>query len=339
MDAIWSVAFSADGQQAYSGDQSGAIQIWGLSDLYDQSENATLLINPLGLQYTNAKVLLVGDSGAGKTGLSLRLAENKWEPTDSTVGAWATQWALPSPPGDGVQREIWLWDFGGQADQRLIHQLYMDDTALAVLVFDGQKRELFETLGEWDRDLCRAARQPFKKLLVLGRKDAGGLRIERREVERFAEERLFAGFLETSAKTGEGCADLRKLIEEQIDWDALPYRTTEVIFKRLKDEIIQLKDEGRVLLRFNELRLLLQLRMAGEFVHFGDEQLSAVLTLLAGPGVVWELKFGSWVLLQPELVNAYEAVKVFPCSSPAPKTKPAGQAKAPVGMACPVGTA
>jgi hypothetical protein len=34
-----------------------------------------------------------------------------------------------------------------------------------------------------------------------------------------------------------------------------------------------------------------------------------------------------------------EAVKVFPCSSPAPKTKPAGQAKAPVGMACPVGTA
>jgi hypothetical protein len=30
-----------------------------------------------------------------------------------------------------------------------------------------------------------------------------------------------------------------------------------------------------------------------------------VLTLLAGPGVVWELAFGSWVLLQPERVNAY----------------------------------
>ena len=34
--------------------------------------------------------------------------------------------------------EIWLWDFGGQADQRLIHQLYMEETALTVLVFDGQ---------------------------------------------------------------------------------------------------------------------------------------------------------------------------------------------------------
>ena len=30
-----------------------------------------------------------------------------------------------------------------------------------------------------------------------------------------------------------------------------------------------------------------------------------MLTLLAGPGVVWELAFGSWVLLQPERINAY----------------------------------
>jgi GTPase SAR1 family protein len=48
--------------------------------------------------------------------------------------------------GNDMEREIWLWDFGGQADQRLIHQLYMDDTALAVLIFDGQKDDVFETL-------------------------------------------------------------------------------------------------------------------------------------------------------------------------------------------------
>ena len=36
-----------------------------------------------------------------------------------------------------------------------------------------------------------------------------------------------------------------------------------------------------------------------------DEELHAVVSLLAGPGVVWELKFGSWVLLQPERINAY----------------------------------
>jgi uncharacterized protein DUF4365 len=59
-----------------------------------------------------------------------------------------------------------------------------------------------------------------------------------------------------------------------------------------------------VLMRFNELRETLQMRLSGE-ARFTDDELKAVLSLLAGPGVVWELKFGSWVLLQPERINAY----------------------------------
>ena len=47
------------------------------------------------------------------------------------------------------------------------------------------------------------------------------------------------------------------------------------------------------------------MRLSGEFKRFADEEPRAVLTLLAGPGVVWELAFGSWVLLQPERINAY----------------------------------
>jgi DNA-directed RNA polymerase subunit RPC12/RpoP len=62
-------------------------------------------------------------------------------------------------------------------------------------------------------------------------------------------------------------------------------------------------------MRFNELRETLQLRLleekSGEVARFTNEELKAVVSLLAGPGVVWELKFGSWVLLQPERINAY----------------------------------
>ena len=57
--------------------------------------------------------------------------------------------------------------------------------------------------------------------------------------------------------------------------------------------------------RATELRETLQLRLSGEFKRFADKELRAVLALLAGPGVVWELAFGSWVLLQPERINAY----------------------------------
>ena len=133
----------------------------------------------------------------------------------------------------------------------------------------------------------------------------GALRASRSEVEKFAPERKFRGFLETSAKTGLRCGELKQAILDAIKWDELPCRTTEVLFKRLKEEIIALKDEGRVLMLFNELRETLQLRLSGECARFADAELRAVLTLLAEPGVVWELAFGSWVLLQPKGINAY----------------------------------
>jgi small GTP-binding protein len=307
---VMDIAWTSDGGRAVSGHDHGGIRVWNFSKFVAESKRSAspVLVSsstPHQVQYTNAKVLLVGESGAGKTGLSRRLTSNNWQPSDSTVGAWATQWKLPVASDQGIEREIWLWDFGGQADQRLIHQLYMDETALAVLVFDGQKEDLFETLGQWDRDLTRATRKRFAKLLVAGRVDAGGLRISRSEVEKFAAEHNFRDFLETSAKRNLGCEELKQAILNGINWEEIPCRTTEVLFKRLKEEILRLKDDGRVLMRFNELRDALQLRLASEFKRFSDEELRAVLTLLAGPGVVWELAFGSWVLLQPERINAY----------------------------------
>jgi small GTP-binding protein len=309
-DSIGSVAWSDDGSTAYSSAVNGVMRVWDLHDLVSPIPPGSPAVPredavPEERQYTNAKVLLVGESGAGKTGLSRRLASNEWRPSDSTVGAWATHWPLPVSESDGVEREIWLWDFGGQADQRLIHQLYMDETALAVLVFDGQKDDLFEALGQWDRDLARASRKEFAKLLVAGRVDASVLSVSRKQVETFAQERGYAQFLETSAKENTGCAELRQAVLDGIKWQYIPWRSSPLLFKRLREEIIRLKDEGRVLMRFNELRETLRLRLAGEGAPFTDEELHAVLSLLAGPGVVWELKFGSWVLLHPEYINAY----------------------------------
>jgi len=304
------VVWSPDQGRGFSGDESGGVRVWDLSEFVTESRvpRATvpaLTSTPDQVGYTNAKVLLVGDTSAGKTGLSMRLALNDWKPSDSTVGAWATQMKLPVSAEESVEREIWLWDFGGQADQRLIHQLYMEDTALAVLVFDGQKEDLFETLGTWDRDLVRASRKPFTKVLVAGRVDAGGLRVSRTQLETFAKERGFDRFLETSAKANLGCEELKAAILAGIRWAEIPWRSSPVLFKRLKEEIIRLKDEGRVLMRFNELRDALSLRLTGPEASFKDEELRAVVGLLAGPGVVWELEFGSWVLLQPERINAY----------------------------------
>ena len=311
---VRSLTWSADGRRAFSGDMSGGIRVWDLSEFVTKAETSSTISAPSGLdqvQYTNAKVLLVGNSAAGKTGLSNRLALGTYKETDSTVGAWATQWKLPLETKDGVEREIWLWDFGGQADQRLIHQLYMDQTHLAALVFDPQKEDLFDTLGTWDRDLTRAATKDFQKLLVAGRTDTGGLRtVSKAKVEEFAKERGFARYIETSAKENVGCEELKTAIVELINWDQMTKRTSPVLFKRLKEEIVRLKEEGRVLMRFNELRDALALRMSSMGPRpveedDGGSELKTVISLLAGPGVVWELGFGTWILLQSELINSH----------------------------------
>lgn len=306
------VAWMPNQSCALIGDGKGKVWSWDVSTVLRR--NTDRLPNTAKIDasppdervlYTNAKVLLIGESGSGKTGLSKILAGEMWEPSDSTVGAWATHWKLPVAVSDGVEREVWVWDFGGQADQRLIHQLYFDETAAAVLVFDGQKEDTFETLGQWDRDITRASRRKFSKLLVAGRVDAGGLRVSRAQIETFARERGYFPLIETSAKTGQGCEKLKSAIIESISWEEIPWRSSPTLFKTMKEEILHLKDEGKVLLRFNELREMLRFRMPVSVEIFTDSQLRAVIALLSGPGVVLELEFGSWILLQPERINSY----------------------------------
>jgi small GTP-binding protein len=301
---VWGVAITPDGRRAVSGSNDKTMRVWELPP-YDEKvarvSEAT--------RYTNAKVLLVGDSGVGKSGLAMRLTEDRFEATVSTDAAWATQLKLAHETSSGeIEREIWLWDFAGQADYRLVHQLFMDETALAVLVFNPQNENPFEGLGQWDRDLQRAARRPFKKLLVAGRCDRGGLMVSRETIERFHKERDFTGYLETSAYTGDGCANLRDAIIRSVPWDDIPWTSSPRIFKLLKEEIVKLKDEGKALLRMSELKQQLEMRLPAE--TFTLEQLRAVVGLLAGPGIVWQLEFGDFVLLQPERINAYAAAVI-----------------------------
>ena len=320
------VAITDDGLRIASGANDTAVRIWEthqhIGDRIRKAAHA---------KYTNAKVLLVGDSGVGKSGLSIRLSENKFESTISTDACWATQLKLPGNAStEGIDREIWLWDFAGQADYRLIHQLFMDEAALAVLVFNPQHDNPFEGLGQWDNDLARAARRKFRKLLVAGRCDRGGLMVSRAAIRQFADARGFVEFLETSARTGEGCKELKQAILDHIDWSAVPWTASPQIFKLLKEEILKMRDEGIALLRLSELKQQLEMRLLNRLsdrkpsqvtedsredsrpvdLSFTIEELRAVIGLLAGPGLVWQLEFGDFILLSPDRINAYAAAVI-----------------------------
>jgi small GTP-binding protein len=302
------VAWSSDGRHAFSSAQNGVARTWDLSGLLALETapdvKRTSPRTPEQVQYTNAKVLLVGDTSAGKTGLAHRLATGQWKPSDgSTVGAWSTQWKLDAArAGPGVEREIWLWDFGGQADQRLIHQLYMDRSALILLLFNADQEDVLPGLRDWQTALRRCVPSDTPQLLVAGRIDAG-FKAARGKLQRFAAENRL-GYHETSARDGTGCAELCDAIMSLIPWAQMPVITTEQLFKLIKDEILKLRDEGKVLHTFKELRDLLLHRLPDEH-PFTDDALHTVIGLLDGPGIVKELDYGTYVLLQPEWVNAY----------------------------------
>jgi len=309
---VRSVAWSEDQRRVFSGDFRGDIRIWDLSSFFLESSRVQTTVSDLPTTpdqalYTNAKVLVVGDTSSGKTGLAHRLATGKWQPSDgSTVGAWSTQWSLPNVPTtqntDGLEREIWLWDFGGQADQRLVHQLYMDRAALILLLFDADKDDVLPGLRDWQMALRRCVPATTPLLLVAGRVDTG-FRASRAKLQQFAQEQGFRYF-ETSAKDGTGCEGLAQAINEGIPWEQMEKRTSPRIFKLIKDEILKLRDEGGALYTFKELRDELQRRLPNE-PDFNDRVLETVIGLLDGPGVVKELDYGTYVLLQPEWVNAY----------------------------------
>jgi small GTP-binding protein len=307
---IWGIAITADGQRALTGSfHDSIVYVWDLPPIKAESISEGVSESSHPARYTNAKVLFVGDSGAGKTGLSMRLTTGRFDASFSTDGAWATQLALANDNNAaGIEREIWMWDFGGQADYRLTHQLFMDETAMAVFVFNPQSDNPFEGLAQWDKDIKRAARGKFKKLLVAGRCDRGGIRVSRDLMDKYARENGFSRYIETSAKSGDGCEELYRAIVDEIDWDRIPWMSSPETFKRLKNAIIRLKNKDRALLRIIELQTILQ----GEHfsLDFTVDELRTVVALLAGPGAVWKCEFGDYVLLRPEQINLYAAAMI-----------------------------
>ena len=90
---------------------------------------------------TTAKIVLLGDHAVGKTSLGWYLAHGYFKEQAATHGeqSWVLADLRRSDP-DGLEREVVLWDFAGQADYRLIHALFLDDAAVALLLFDAADR-------------------------------------------------------------------------------------------------------------------------------------------------------------------------------------------------------
>jgi WD40 repeat protein len=138
-----SIAFSPDGSRLVVGTTEGVINVYRLTERYTARPAEKTR------RYVNAKVVLIGESTVGKTTLAHRLIEDRYVKTESTHGMNIWRLDLPLESDDTIEREALLWDLAGQEDYRLIHQLYLEESALALLLINPQKDDPFSEAGDW----------------------------------------------------------------------------------------------------------------------------------------------------------------------------------------------
>ncbi len=299
------------------GEEDTAIRIWDLDlDLLLGAPPPVPTVH-----YTNAKVILVGDATVGKTGLGLVLTGHEYAPTDSTHGR--NVWTFDSRKvelGDGREetRETLLWDLAGQPGYRLVHQLHLDEVAVAAIVFDARSEtDPLAGVRYWDRALRQAQRLqgdsalPMKKLLVCARADRGRVAVSPGRIKALVQDLGFDAYFETSAKEGWGIAELAAALRDAIDWDSLPKVSSTELFQTIKAFLLDEKQAGRLLSTVDDLyRAFLKSANAPAETDDLRAQFDTCLRLVESRGLLRRLSFGDFVLLQPERLDSYASALI-----------------------------
>ncbi|KAM3700582.1 hypothetical protein ACJW31_05G109800 [Castanea mollissima] len=97
------------------------------------------------------KVVLIGDSGVGKSNLLSRFTRNEFSlESKSTIGV---EFATRSLNVDSKVIKAQIWDTAGQERYRAITSAYYRGAVGALLVYDVTRHSTFENVERWLREL------------------------------------------------------------------------------------------------------------------------------------------------------------------------------------------
>ncbi|KAM7371971.1 hypothetical protein PAMP_009171 [Pampus punctatissimus] len=147
------------------------------------------------------KVMLVGDSGVGKTCLLVRFKDGAFLAGSfiSTVGIDFRNKVLNI---DGLKVKLQIWDTAGQERFRSVTHAYYRDAHALLLLYDVTNKTSFDNIQAWLTEIHEYAQQDVVLMLLGNKADATHERVVKREDgERLAKE-FGVPFMETSARSG-----------------------------------------------------------------------------------------------------------------------------------------
>jgi internalin A len=160
-----------------------------------------------------AKLILVGRGGVGKTSLVKRLLNKGFKQGEQkTEGIQITEWPLRLNRKEQVQLNI--WDFGGQEIMHATHQFFLTQRSLYLLVLNGREGGE-DTDAEYWLKLIESFGGESPVIVVLNKIREHPFNLNRRALQQ-----KYPGirtFIETDCKDKSGIEELRKTIKQETD--------------------------------------------------------------------------------------------------------------------------
>jgi len=146
------------------------------------------------------KLLLIGDSGVGKSCLLLRFADHTY--TESYISTIGVDFKIRTIDLDGKTIKLQIWDTAGQERFRTITSSYYRGAHGIIVVYDVTDTESFNNVKQWLNEIDRYACENVNKLLVGNKCDLVQKKTVDFDAAKAFADKLDIPFLETSAKQG-----------------------------------------------------------------------------------------------------------------------------------------
>jgi Ras-related protein Rab-8A len=159
------------------------------------------------------KLLVIGNSGVGKTNMLLKFCENNFMTSHlTTIGIdFKTKTIMIGKEKIRIQ----IWDTAGQEKFKTITQTYYRGAMGIILTYAINERETFMDIENWVKQIKLHASDSVFKVLVGNKSDIEERRVTYEEGASLAKE-LGVGFFETSAKTGHNIEQMFIYMAEEI---------------------------------------------------------------------------------------------------------------------------
>ncbi|RDA86480.1 hypothetical protein CP532_3588, partial [Ophiocordyceps camponoti-leonardi (nom. inval.)] len=144
------------------------------------------------------KLLLIGDSGVGKSCLLLRFADDTY--TESYISTIGVDFKIRTIELDGKTVKLQIWDTAGQERFRTITSSYYRGAHGICVVYDVTDMDSFDNVKQWLQEIDRYATEGVNKLLVGNKSDIADKKVVEYTVAKELADSLDIPFLETSAK-------------------------------------------------------------------------------------------------------------------------------------------